>query len=139
MSEATILIVSINISNFLISVVLICLDLYLENIILLKICVLYFHVFFFLLCLFQSWFTEVIFLSGKGEVTYFLNLVQGLVRWVLMTAPFNFQMRTPYHLGARCSSVVRAFAHGVMGRRIDPSWGGPIELFLALASAPRLV
>ena len=32
--------------------------------------------------------------------------------------------------GARCSSVVRAFAHGVMGRRINPSWGGPIELFL---------
>ena len=24
--------------------------------------------------------------------------------------------------------VVRAFAHGAMGRRIDPSWGGPIEL-----------
>ena len=24
--------------------------------------------------------------------------------------------------GARCSSVVRAFAHGPMGRRIDPSW-----------------
>ena len=23
--------------------------------------------------------------------------------------------------GARCSSVVRAFAHGEMGRRIDPS------------------
>ena len=23
------------------------------------------------------------------------------------------------------SSVVRAFAHGAMGRRIDPSWGGP--------------
>ena len=43
------------------------------------------------------------------------------------------------HRGARCSSVVRAFAHGVMGRRIDPSWGGPIELFLVPASAPRLV
>ena len=28
------------------------------------------------------------------------------------------------------SSVVRAFAHGAMGRRIDPSWGGPNELFL---------
>ena len=41
--------------------------------------------------------------------------------------------------GSRCSSVVRAFAHGAMGRRIDPSWGGPIELFLVLASAPRLV
>ena len=35
--------------------------------------------------------------------------------------------------GARCSSVVRAFAHGAMGRRIDPSWGGPIELFFVPA------
>ena len=42
-------------------------------------------------------------------------------------------------VGARRSSVVRAFAHGAMGRRIDPSWGGPIELFLVPASAPRLV
>ena len=32
-----------------------------------------------------------------------------------------------------------AFAHGAVGRRIDPSWGGPIELFLVPASAPRLV
>ena len=35
--------------------------------------------------------------------------------------------------------MVRAFAHGAMGRRIDPSWGGPIELYLILANAPRLV
>ena len=41
--------------------------------------------------------------------------------------------------GARCSSVIRAFAHGAMSRRIDPSWGEPIELFLVPASAPRLV
>ena len=41
--------------------------------------------------------------------------------------------------GVRCSSVVRAFAHGAMGHRIDPSWCGPIELFLVPASAPRLV
>ena len=41
--------------------------------------------------------------------------------------------------GARCSSVVRAFAHGAMGHRIDPSWGEPIELFLVPASAPWLV
>ena len=40
---------------------------------------------------------------------------------------------------ARCSSVVRSFARGAMGRRIDPLWGGPIELFLVPASAPRLV
>ena len=35
--------------------------------------------------------------------------------------------------------MVRAFARGAMGHRIDPSWGGPIELFLVPASAPRLV
>ena len=35
--------------------------------------------------------------------------------------------------------MVRAFAHGAMGRRIDPSWGGRIELFLIPVSAPRLV
>ena len=29
--------------------------------------------------------------------------------------------------------MVRAIAHGAMGRRIDPSWGGPIELFLVPA------
>ena len=40
--------------------------------------------------------------------------------------------------GERCRSVVRAFAHGAMGRRVDPSWSGPIELFLVPASAPRL-
>ena len=35
--------------------------------------------------------------------------------------------------------MVRAFAHGAMGRRIDPSGSGPNELFLVPASAPRLV
>ena len=29
--------------------------------------------------------------------------------------------------------------NGAMGHRIDPSWGGPIELVLVPASAPRLV
>ena len=42
-------------------------------------------------------------------------------------------------LGARCSSVVMAFAHGAMGRRIDPSCDEPIELLLIPASTPRLV
>ena len=41
--------------------------------------------------------------------------------------------------GARCSSVVRAFAHGAMCRRIDPSWDGPIELFLVPSSVPQFV
>ena len=41
--------------------------------------------------------------------------------------------------GARYSSLVRAFAHGAMGHRIDTSWGESIELFLDPASAPQLV
>ena len=44
-----------------------------------------------------------------------------------------------YVKGAGRSSEVETFAHGAMGRRIDPSWGGPIELFLVPASAPRPV
>ena len=35
--------------------------------------------------------------------------------------------------------MVRVFAHGAVGRPIDPSWGGPIELFLVPGSATRLV
>ena len=34
------------------------------------------------------------------------------------------------------SKMVRAFSLGMMGHRIDPSWGGPIELLLAPASDP---
>ena len=41
--------------------------------------------------------------------------------------------------GAECSSVVRVFAHGAMGHRIDPSCGELIELFLIPASGPQLV
>ena len=46
-------------------------------------------------------------------------------------------IKDPLLLGARCSSMVRAFAHGAMGHQIDPSWDGPIELFLVPASFPR--
>ena len=48
-------------------------------------------------------------------------------------------MRVTIFQGARCSSVVRAFAHGAIGHRIDPSCGEPIELFLVPANAQRLV
>ena len=33
----------------------------------------------------------------------------------------------------------RAFAHGAVGRRIDPSWGGPIELFLFMGQFEYLL
>ena len=57
----------------------------------------------------------------------------------LSIAKIVYQRKTVSKGGARRSSVVKAFAHGAMGRRIDRSWGGPIELFLVPASAPRLV
>ena len=59
--------------------------------------------------------------------------------WSVIDPHVGICMCACMYVGARCSSVVRALAHGVMGHRIDPSWGGPIELFLVPASAPRLV
>ena len=42
-----------------------------------------------------------------------------MVRWVVGSI---------LHGGARCSSVVRVFAHGAMGSRIDPSWWSEMQL-----------
>ena len=60
------------------------------------------------------------------------------ISWaVLLVNAVTYKVHTRHSstpLGARRSSVVRAFAHGAMGRRIDPSWGGPIELFLVPAT-----
>ena len=49
------------------------------------------------------------------------SLLHQLWNWrkSLCTSGSDFD---PNNLGARCSSVVRAFAHDVMGHRIDPSW-----------------
>ena len=57
----------------------------------------------------------------------------------VQVVPTTRQCVVNVDLGARRSSVVRAFAHGAMGRLIDHSWGGPIELFFVPARAPRLV
>ena len=73
--------------------------------------------------------------------TYFTTRTDGKKRNVLFDDSFNTGARCSsvvrafahgamvrwvvgsiLHGGARCSSVVRAFAHGAMGRRIDPSW-----------------
>ena len=35
--------------------------------------------------------------------------------------------------------MVRAFAHGAMGYRIDPSWGGPIDVFLLTVIVIKLL
>ena len=58
----------------------------------------------------------------------------------ICTIPQSGLIRLKQNYGrARCSFVVRMFAHVAMGRRIDPSWGGPIELVLVPDSVPRLV
>ena len=92
-------------------------------------------------------------LAALQRLTMYLTVVQGTPHVDVVNQLQWFQAMERYeehfivinfHLwslklafdGARCSSVVRAFAHGAMGRRIDPSWGGPIELFLVPASAP---
>ena len=40
--------------------------------------------------------------------------------------------------GVRCNSVVRVFAHGAMGHRINPSWW-TLELFFVSASVTKAV
>ena len=67
-----------------------------------------------------------------------LNWGACIARLYRLGGPILWVLAHP-NQGARCSSVVKAFAHGAMGRRINPSLGGPIELFLVPASAPRLV
>ena len=65
--------------------------------------------------------------------------VDNIAGWVASTSFCAGVSQLSHFAGVRCSSVVRAFTHGAMGRRIDNSWGGPIKLFLVPASAPRLV
>ena len=88
-------------------------------------------------------------LSSHITAILFQHITNGKNTWQSAPAPSPQQPCTPSLAcrwqccqmgeGVRCSSVVRAFAHGAMGRRIDPSWRGPIELFLVPASIPRLV
>ena len=70
----------------------------------------------------------------SATLNSFLSIDTGHILYILKTVISNSMMG-----GTRRSSVVRAFAHGAMGRRIDPSCGGPTELFIVPPSAPRLV
>ena len=74
--------------------------------------------------------------TGNTNVTNCKPCTPGTLKFIIAC---NFRFGHSARVGVRCSSVVRAFAHGAMGRQIDPSWGGPIELFLVPASALQLV
>ena len=72
--------------------------------------------------------SETVISSGRGWVNY----LHAHTRWRFRHAHHETRDRLSSlgfwgcviskQTGARCSSVVRAFAHGAMGRRIDPSW-----------------
>ena len=72
-------------------------------------------------------------MSKYSKKNNIITLTVTLIHYV------KLKVKIIYKLGARCCSVVRAFAHGAMGHRIDPSWSGPNELFLVPASAPQVV
>ena len=55
-------------------------------------------------------------LKGRAELT--AAVVQAIAVRLVDTGFTSWY----WPQGARCSSVVRAFAHGAMGHRIDPSW-----------------
>ena len=54
-------------------------------------------------------------------------------RWASNGTTFGATLHVVY--GLEQLSPVGVFAHGAVGRRIDPSWGGPIELFLISRSS----
>ena len=64
------------------------------------------------------------------------NLMSVSVKWV-SSLPFYVFSYFILFQGAKCSSVARAFTHGAMGLRIDPSWWTHCA-FIVPASAPQL-
>ena len=87
-------------------------------------------------CLLLRHYTRTLKYYDKSSI--FLVIIS-LTRELQLKDACAFHGRYELQASFSCCSVVRAFAHGAMGRRIDPSWGGPYELFLVPASAPRLV
>ena len=60
------------------------------------------------------WIESMIFVFIKCGINKEINWAMYVIR---VSLKCSIQMER-----ARCSSVVRAFAHGAMGPRIDPSW-----------------
>ena len=56
------------------------------------------------------------------DTNFALHSENSFVMDVKRLVILNSVLQETHYSGARCSSVVRAFAHGVTGRRIDPSW-----------------
>ena len=95
---------------------------------------------------------SVLGLTNADHTTFYKQLKSRLTSWKAMSLWSKLDKRAShrdYQKMQACSntkvskslprSMVRAFAHGAVGHWIDPSWGGPIELFLVPASASQLV
>ena len=62
---------------------------------------------------------------GDKTGSLLTGMVIGPVMHLLCAYPLGYAVFLFMYLflpGARRSSMIRAFAHGAMGRRIDPSW-----------------
>ena len=82
-------------------------------------------------CLFLSIYLSV---SLSLFLYPFLCFCLSMNPFLLFSSSLN-TIRCCYNL----YQVKSIIARGAVGRRIDPSWGGPIQLFLVPASASRLV
>ena len=60
--------------------------------------------------------------GGKKKLSLWLYGIRVKRELVFMCVFCYILCMTPLFGGARCSSMVRVFTHGAMGRRIDPSW-----------------
>ena len=66
--------------------------------------------------------------GGGGGMPVFYQIRKYLKGYVKVSTESQAETRLQIcscfqrETGTRCSSVVRAFAHDAMGRRIDPSW-----------------
>ena len=72
---------------------------------------------------FPSFLPLVISVKVKRDDGFHIDLDDYLMGLLQVATELVSNSTCLYPLsGARCSSVVRVFAHGSMGRRIDPSW-----------------
>ena len=76
---------------------------------------------------------EPLLLIGKSSIYGSSGFPFSLSEWSLTICltPYNRKQNV---LSASLNKTFPSFAHGAMGRRICPSWGGPIELFLIPAN-----
>ena len=82
--------------------------------------------------------TITIFIPEKYLLSTLTDFIQ-LLDWSLFYLTQYLEYFSLFLIGAGRSSEVERSLMGEGSRRIDPSWAGPIELFLVPASAPQLV